>query len=75
MGLSTLASGAYALHRSDMSIDSLFNSFTSFRTLRGGVSVGVWLPSRGLEMCLAEGRLLWVANTRICALRGHHDDR
>ena len=42
MGLSTLASCAYALHRSDMSINSLFNSFTSFRTLRGGVSVGVW---------------------------------
>ena len=48
------------------------SSFTSFRTLRGGVRVGDWLLLCGLEMRLGEGRLLWVANTRICALRGHN---
>ena len=51
----------------------LFNSLPFSWTLRGGASFGVWLPSRGLEMRLGEGRLLWAANTRICALRGHND--
>ena len=53
----------------------LANSFTSSQTLRGGVSVGVWSPSRGLEMRRGEGRPLWDSNTRICALQSHNGDR
>jgi len=68
MGLSTLASCVYPLHRSVMSLYLLFSSSTSLRTPREGVEAGVGLPSRGLEMRLSNGRLLWVANMRICML-------
>ena len=37
--------------------------------------MGEGLPSRGLETRLGSGRLLWVANTRICALKSHNGGR
>ena len=42
-----------------MSMNPLFNVLTFSRTLREGISVGVWLLSHGLEMRLGEGRLLY----------------
>ena len=72
MGLSTLASCAYALHRSGMSLYLHFSSSTSLGTPRGGVEAGVGLRSRGLEMRLGNGRVLWVANMRICVLQSHN---
>ena len=68
MGLSTLARCAYAFHRSDKSTDVFFRSFTSSYMTRGGVDARGGLPSRGLEIRLGNGRLLWVANMRICVL-------
>jgi len=39
-----------AIYRSGTSLELLFNSFISSRTLRGGLVVGAWWLSSGLEI-------------------------